>query len=270
MHRKIHYPPETTSITLIVKLLGMYQQTDDRAAFLALLKDFQDKVVDEDTMIAHKMLGPNFENQLRDLYPLYCKAFANSSGGVVGGGADSGHQPADLSTFLTPQALKTFFAIIGTNGQGLGTSPFAGWVQRVSERSATDADEQTAVNALIDDLYERLDEHTGLQFLNNEGSALYSTQSKINHSCVPNAQPTFPHSDHTLALTALEDIEAGAEICISYLDECALERSRHSRQKELKENYLFVCRCGKCEDQVADPDVTSDEEDEDDDEEMEN
>lgn len=25
------------------------------------------------------------------------------------------------------------------------------------------------------------------------------------------------------------------------------------------ENYLFVCRCTKCEDQINDPDVTSDE-----------
>lgn len=72
---------------------------------------------------------------------------------------------------------------------------------------------------------------TGLQFLNNEGSALYVTQSKINHSCVPNAQPTFPHSNHILALSAVGDIAAGEEICISYLDECSLERSRHSRQK---------------------------------------
>lgn len=72
---------------------------------------------------------------------------------------------------------------------------------------------------------------TGLQFLNNEGSALYVTQSKINHSCVPNAQPAFPNSDHTLAIKALANIKAGEEICISYLDECALEQSRHSRQK---------------------------------------
>lgn len=29
------------------------------------------------------------------------------------------------------------------------------------------------------------------------------------------------------------------------------------------ENYLFVCRCIKCEGQVNDPDVTSDEDEED-------
>lgn len=101
---------------------------------------------------------------------------------------------------------------------------------------------------------------TGLQFLNNEGAALYTTHSKINHSCVPNAEPTFPYSNHTLAITATGAIEAGQEICISYLDECSLERSRHSRQKELRENYLFVCQCAKCEEQIEDADVTSDEE----------
>lgn len=106
---------------------------------------------------------------------------------------------------------------------------------------------------------------TGLQFLNNEGAALYTIHSKINHSCVPNAQPTFPHSNHTLALTAIGTIEAGDEISISYLDECSLERSRHSRQKELQENYLFVCQCARCEEQIEEPDVTSDEDDSSDD-----
>lgn len=54
----------------------------------------------------------------------------------------------------------------------------------------------------------------------------------------------------------------GEEICISYLDDCLLSRSRHSRQKELRDNYLFNCTCQKCEEQKGDPDVTSDEEDE--------
>ncbi len=132
--------------------------------------------------------------------------------------------------FLTPQAFKTFFAIIGTNGQGIGTSPFAEWVKNVSDLKLSE-DERIAVESLIDDLYQKLDEVTGLQFLNNEGSALYVTQSKINHSCVPNSVITFPSSDHTLSLMASSDIKAGDEITISYLDECSVDRSRHSRQK---------------------------------------
>ena len=50
------------------------------------------------------------------------------------------------------------------------------------------------------------------------------------------------------------------EICISYLDCCMLERSRHSRQKHLREHYLFTCSCQLCVQQADDPDVTSDEE----------
>lgn len=110
---------------------------------------------------------------------------------------------------------------------------------------------------------------TGIDFLNNEGSALYSTQSKANHSCTPNVQATFPESNHVLHLVALKAIAAGEEICTSYLNECMLERSRHSRQKELQKNYLFNCSCAKCEAQKADPDVTSDEEEDDGEEEPE-
>ena len=39
-----------------------------------------------------------------------------------------------------------------------------------------------------------------------------------------------------------------------------LQRSRHSRQKHLREHYLFTCSCQLCVQQADDPDVTSDEE----------
>lgn len=67
-------------------------------------------------------------------------------------------------------------------------------------------------------------------------------------------------------LKALAPIQQGEEICISYLDECMLERSRHSRHKVLRENYVFICQCPKCRAQASDPDETS--EDDDDDDEM--
>lgn len=56
----------------------MYIQAGDKSQFMNHLKDFQSKVVNEDLMIAHKMLGPNFESQLSELYPLYCKAFGDN------------------------------------------------------------------------------------------------------------------------------------------------------------------------------------------------
>lgn len=96
--------------------------------------------------------------------------------------------------------------------------------------------------------------------MNNEGSGLYVLQSSVNHSCVPNAVVEFPYSNNTLVLKAIRDIKVGEEICTSYLDECQLERSRHSRQQALSSLYLFVCHCDKCQAQANDPDVTSDEE----------
>lgn len=47
-------------------------------------------------------------------------------------------------------------------------------------------------------------------------------------------------------VNATKPIYAGEEILISYLGECEVERSRHSRQKYLKENYMFECWCAKC------------------------
>ena len=67
----------------------------------------------------------------------------------------------------------------------------------------------------------------------------------------------FPYSNNTLVVTAIRNIIPGEEICIGYLDECELARSRHSRQKILSSFYLFVCVCEKCNSQVNDPDVTS-------------
>jgi len=100
-------------------------------------------------------------------------------------------------------------------------------------------------------------------FLNNEGSGLYVLQSSVNHSCEPNAIVEFPYSNHTLVLRAKRDIPIDEEICISYLDDCNIASSRHTRQKALRSLYLFVCDCEKCQTQANDPDVTSDEEEED-------
>lgn len=77
-------------------------------------------------------------------------------------------------------------------------------------------------------------------FLNCEGSGLYKLQSTINHSCCPNAQVTFPFNNHKLVLQAITDINEGEEICISYLDECALNSSRHTRQKVISISIKLI------------------------------
>lgn len=156
------------------------------------------------------------------------------------------------------EGLKTLFAIAGRNSQGIGTSVFSIWVKNV-EKFELSEESRKEINEFIDNVYLGMDRHVGC-FLNNEGSGLYRLERCINHSCVPNASSTFPHGDFTLALVAKKPISAGEEICISYLDECELERSKHSRNKHLREYYLFECECDKCLKQSDEPDVTSEEE----------
>lgn len=79
----------------------------------------------------------------------------------------------------------------------------------------------------------------GIDFLDNEGSALFQEHSSINHSCFPNAASVF-NGNHILKLVAVRIIEPGDEINISYIAPCELEHSRHTRQKYLQYVLCYV------------------------------
>jgi len=163
-----------------------------------------------------------------------------------------------LVQFLTPESFLELFLLVGRNGQGVGTSPFATWVGNV-EKLDIDAEEKKEVNDAIDNIYSAMDRRKKYNvlsvfhlyylvnfksilaeiadvghFLDNEGSALYPLQSWVNHSCVANTEVKFPFKNHILGLQARRDIQAGEEITISYLDLGDLERSRYARNKYLK------------------------------------
>lgn len=53
--------------------------------------------------------------------------------------------------------FKRMFALIGENGQGIGTSSFGHWVKNVGALTVS-SDERFAVDGLIDDCYAQLDE----------------------------------------------------------------------------------------------------------------
>lgn len=59
--------------------------------------------------------------------------------------------------YLTPEGFRCLFALIGRNGQGIGTSPFSVWVANVAKLNLPE-DERKKVDQLIDDLYDKLDE----------------------------------------------------------------------------------------------------------------
>lgn len=70
----MHYPPETTTIMLIVKLLAMYKQTEQKKELLDAIQSFHHEFINENLMISHKMLGENYQQDLTHLYELYSKS----------------------------------------------------------------------------------------------------------------------------------------------------------------------------------------------------
>lgn len=59
--------------------------------------------------------------------------------------------------FLTPEGFCSLMALIGTNGQGIGTSPLAMWVNAVLELTMSD-DERQQLDLFIDKLYQYVEE----------------------------------------------------------------------------------------------------------------
>lgn len=241
--KSMHYPPESACIMLVARILASVIQADDKQGAVNLFMQFCHRTVNEQQEIAHGMLGEKFQSQLDQLLQLMWRALYSEH----------------VQHWLTPDGFRSLMALVATNGQGVGTSPLAVWVRNASNLHLS-SQQRSELDTFIDDLYDKLDKEVGT-FLNNEGSALYPLQSSCNHSCSPNAMSDFPYSDFRLVMSATRAISAGEQILVSYLDECALQRSRHSRSKVLRENYLFDCRCERCVVELASqPDITSEEE----------
>ncbi|XP_046386684.1 histone-lysine N-trimethyltransferase SMYD5 [Ischnura elegans] len=241
--KQMHYPPETTSIMLLARIIATVRQAEDKSMAMNTFMQFCHRTENEEEEIAHKLLGEQFSSQLEILRELMGNALYSD----------------DVHHWLTPQGFRSLFALVGTNGQGVASSPLSQWVNNVANLNLS-ADQRSTVDSFIDQLYSDIEAVSGA-FLDAEGSALYLLQSSCNHDCEPNAEQTFPLGDSCLVLKAKRDISQGEEVCVSYLDECALSRSRHSRQKILRENYLFTCRCTKCLSQADNESETSSDDD---------
>jgi hypothetical protein len=79
-----------------------------------------------------------------------------------------------------------------------------------------------------------------------EGSRIYYTASRINHSCNPNAIVKVDCSDNEAQkIVAAATIHPGDEISISYLG-TLLYADRYTRRAILKKDKHFTCMCRRC------------------------
>ena len=70
-------------------------------------------------------------------------------------------------------------------------------------------------------------------------AGLFLTMSRRSHSCVPNADHFYDDKSGCKSVVANRDIDAGAEITISYIDHC---KPRVQRQVALR-TWGFVGQC---------------------------
>uniref|UniRef100_A0A3Q4HGV3 Protein-lysine N-trimethyltransferase SMYD5 n=1 Tax=Neolamprologus brichardi TaxID=32507 RepID=A0A3Q4HGV3_NEOBR len=244
--QRLDYIKATPSLLIKSQNIIYVFQAKDKAHLQKLFTHFCSRTANEEEEIAHKLLGEQFRGQLALLHSLFTEALYDDRVTVL--------------QWFVPEGFRSLFALVGTNGQGIGTSSLSQWVH-ACDALELPAQQREHLDSFIDQLYKDIEKETG-DFLNCEGSGLFLLQSSCNHSCIPNAEVSFPDNNFLLHLSALCDINQGEEICISYLDCCQRDRSRHSRHKILRENYLFVCSCPKCVSQMEELDVTSEEEEE--------
>ncbi|KAF8569546.1 hypothetical protein P879_05557 [Paragonimus westermani] len=283
--RQLHYPPETSTIMLLVRIAGAclsacFRQSVQSKQIVEALNTFVSATTEQikakdlgELTLSHKLLRPEFFTSLEQLHNkftdvLICltKQFAQNASDTD---CRSMLQQAGIDALLNVENFKSALCLLGRNGQGIATSAFSLWAKGMENLAAAtnDNSEIQKLDALLTTLYTAMEAHVGT-FLDNEGVGLYDYQRLINHSCDPNAVVQFTGANSTLSVVTLRPIQIGEEITISYLDGCQQSRSRHSRRKLLCSDYLFWCECPKCESEKPPDGVlseTSVEEDEDED-----
>ncbi|CAH8500354.1 unnamed protein product [Heterobilharzia americana] len=157
-------------------------------------------------------------------------------------------QKAGLDGLLEKNHFTTALCLISRNGQGIATSAFSVWANQAGKIvNSVNGQTSTEFSLVLDQLYEAMDKHVG-PFLDNEGVGLYYYQSRINHSCSPNAVIRFSGVNSQLSVVALTSINEGEEITISYLDQCLQSRGRHTRHK-MNGALSVTSSEGECEDE---------------------
>ena len=74
------------------------------------------------------------------------------------------------------------------------------------------------------------------------GTGLFQVVATMNHSCESVASVEYVAGGNRAVVIASEDIPAGTEVTISYID----EDGDVAERTELLSNYGFVCSCDKC------------------------
>ncbi|KAK0880130.1 hypothetical protein LTR87_006036 [Friedmanniomyces endolithicus] len=88
-----------------------------------------------------------------------------------------------------------------------------------------------------------------------KGLAVFATTSRLNHSCVPNVHHSYNPTIKKQTVYAVRDIQAGEELCTTYLGGQGVYYVRAQRIESLRNNYGFTCACVSCSDMTGQSDA---------------
>uniref|UniRef100_A0ACB8E9C1 SET and MYND domain-containing protein 5 n=1 Tax=Sphaerodactylus townsendi TaxID=933632 RepID=A0ACB8E9C1_9SAUR len=187
--RNIHYPPETSSIMLMARMVATVKQAKDKDWWIKVFSQFCSKTANEEEEIVHKLLGEKFKVRAS----LKTEACHNTPKTKTGGSKcslsvlqqnrqpregrncpqTSGEKPKGqlevlrvlftealydehLSKWFSPEGFRSLFALVGTNGQGMGTSSLSQWVHACDSLELPPK-EREQLDAFIDQLYKDIE-----------------------------------------------------------------------------------------------------------------
>ncbi|KAH9949134.1 hypothetical protein B0H21DRAFT_729680 [Amylocystis lapponica] len=154
---------------------------------------------------------------------------------------------AERPTYAIRLGLKCAYDELDTGAlqcnalRGLGESARTALLALKNSYSESDIDPirgTLLTNVLPIDITEKPDKNP-----DNTFHGCFTTLSRANHSCRPNANYFFSFSTFHGQFWAMRDIAEGEEITISYAE---LTDSRAARQARLSSRFFFTCACETC------------------------
>jgi hypothetical protein len=100
-----------------------------------------------------------------------------------------------------------------------------------------------AVGKVYDLSYEDFLYGVGRVNINNLDTCLFMTQSHLNHSCDPNVKVDVVGRVSGIKVTAKREIRPNEELVTCYVNPTL---PLEDRQRLLRENWGFVCKCDRC------------------------
>lgn len=227
----MHHRPETGTIKILIKIIAMYRQTTNKKEFLKKLWNFENPILDSKLLRNNRMFKPYSLNYFTSLRETFREML------------DEVLLPSETEAFCSESNFNRLINLIGLNSVEVKNSSFEAWLEAAHQDPEMDHE---YFSHYVDDIFAEADPFADMTNFSNQGSALYQIQSKINHSCSPNAQLCHPELDDFLQVKALQFIKPGVEITISYLTAEQLNCKRQYRQVALRQFFHFTCNCVKC------------------------